>query len=96
MQVRILSGIYNIVTNMSSLSPDFGNWRPNILIIMTLLGVAVGFSWLGVHTPDKWMSATALYILGSELQFLTKLGFVINIAFPVISFQLCWTFWVAA
>ena len=51
---------------MSFLSLDFGNWRPNILIVMTFLGVAVGFSWLGVHTPDKWMFAVALYILGSE------------------------------
>ena len=51
---------------MSFLSLDFGNWRPNILIVMTLLGIAVGFSWLGVHTPDKWMSAVALHILGSE------------------------------
>ena len=51
---------------MSFLSSDFGNWRPNILIVMTLIGVAVGFSWLGVYTPDKWMSAVALYILGSE------------------------------
>ena len=50
---------------MSFLSPDFGNWRPNILIVMTLLSIAVGFSWLGVYTPDKWMSAAVLYILGS-------------------------------
>ena len=52
---------------------DFGNWRPNILIVMTLLGVAVGISWLGVYTPDKWMSAAALYILGGKLQPLNQI-----------------------
>lgn len=46
---------------------DFGTWRPNILIVMTLIGVAVGFSWLGVYTPDKWITATAIYIIGCEL-----------------------------
>ena len=65
MQVGILSGICSILPNAI---PDFGSWRPNILIVVTLLGVVVGFSWLGVHTPDKWMSAAVLYILGSELQ----------------------------
>ena len=89
----ILSGICNILTDVI---PDFGNWRPNILIVMTLLGVVVGFSWLDVYTPDKWMSAAVLYILGGELHFLVELGFVITISFAVISFQMCWTFWIAA
>ncbi|KAG8982054.1 hypothetical protein FRC05_000196 [Tulasnella sp. 425] len=57
---------------------DFGTWRPNVLIVMTMIGVAAGFSWLGISTPDKWEAATAIYILG------------------LISFQICWTFWVAA
>lgn len=33
---------------------------------MTLIGVAVGFSWLGVYTPNKWVTATAIYVLGCE------------------------------
>ncbi|KAG8749391.1 hypothetical protein FRC14_001465 [Serendipita sp. 396] len=57
---------------------DFGTWRPNILIVMSFIGIAVGFAWLSVHTEEKWMVASVLYILG------------------LISFQTCWTFWVAA
>ncbi|MCJ1471010.1 hypothetical protein MMC07_009658 [Pseudocyphellaria aurata] len=43
---------------------DFGTWRPNILIVITVIGIAIGFSWLGVHTSDQWQSAAALYIIG--------------------------------
>lgn len=37
---------------------------------MSFVGIAVGFSWLGVYTPDKWVAGSALYILGRELQLL--------------------------
>lgn len=40
------------------------NWRRWILIVLSVIAFAVGFAWLGVHTPDKWQAATALYILG--------------------------------
>ncbi|MCJ1263363.1 hypothetical protein MMC22_003233 [Lobaria immixta] len=43
---------------------DFGTWRPNILIGLTVISIAIGFSWLGVHTADQWKSAAALYIIG--------------------------------
>ena len=45
---------------------DFGTWRPNILIVLTVISIAIGFSWLGVHTADQWKSAAALYIIGCE------------------------------
>lgn len=45
---------------------DFGSWRPNILIAHTLLTFAIGFAWLGVHTPEQWHLAVLLYIAGSE------------------------------
>jgi Vacuole effluxer Atg22 like len=46
---------------------DFGTWRPSILIVLTVIGVAVGFAWLGVHTPDKWQYGAGLYIVGRLL-----------------------------
>lgn len=43
---------------------DFGSFRPNILIVLSIIAYAIGFAWLGVHTADKWQAGTALYILG--------------------------------
>ncbi|KAL1987314.1 hypothetical protein VTN96DRAFT_4342 [Rasamsonia emersonii] len=43
---------------------DFGQWRPNILIVLSIVAYAIGFAWLGVHTADKWPAAVALYIVG--------------------------------
>ena len=43
---------------------DFGTWRPNILIFLSIIAYAIGFGWLGVHTQDKWQAATGLYIVG--------------------------------
>ena len=45
---------------------DFGPWRPNILIVQSLTAIAIGFGWLGVHTPEKWMVGTVMYIIGRE------------------------------
>ena len=45
---------------------DFGNWRPWILIVQSVIGIAIGFGWLGVCTQDKWVCAAALYIVGSQ------------------------------
>ncbi|KAI9796990.1 MAG: hypothetical protein M1835_002513 [Candelina submexicana] len=43
---------------------DFGQWRPNILIVLSILAFGIGFGWLGVHTPEKWEVATGMYIIG--------------------------------
>lgn len=43
---------------------DFGSWRPNILIALSLVAWAIGFAWLGVHDASKWEAATGLYIVG--------------------------------
>jgi MFS-type transporter involved in bile tolerance (Atg22 family) len=43
---------------------DFGTFRPIILIALSIVAYAVGFGWLGVHTPDKWHAAVAFYIIG--------------------------------
>ncbi|CAF9918060.1 MAG: hypothetical protein ALECFALPRED_000512 [Alectoria fallacina] len=43
---------------------DFGTWRPWILIVQTAFAIAIGFGWLGVHTPDKWEYGAGLYIVG--------------------------------
>ena len=43
---------------------DFGNWRPNILIALSIAAWAIGFGWLGVHTYDKWQVGVGLYIVG--------------------------------
>ncbi|KAH0832897.1 MFS general substrate transporter [Lanmaoa asiatica] len=47
---------------------DYGQWRPNITIIFTLVAVAVSFAWLGVEDPSKWQAGVVLYILGCEFQ----------------------------
>ncbi|KAH8700758.1 autophagy protein [Talaromyces proteolyticus] len=43
---------------------DIGNWRPNILIVLSIIAYALGFAWLGVHTEDKWHIGAGLYIVG--------------------------------
>ncbi|KAK5170722.1 hypothetical protein LTR04_004455 [Oleoguttula sp. CCFEE 6159] len=43
---------------------DFGTWRPNILIVLSVVAFAVGFAWLGVHTEEKWRVGLGLYIVG--------------------------------
>ena len=45
---------------------DFGTWRPNILIGLTVVMIAVSFAWLGVHSLNEWETGAALYILGRE------------------------------
>lgn len=43
---------------------DYGTWRPHITTGFTILAWGVRFGWLGVETPEKWQTGTALYILG--------------------------------
>ncbi|KAI6042904.1 MFS general substrate transporter [Pisolithus marmoratus] len=43
---------------------DYGQWRPYITIIFTLLAVAVSFAWIGVEDPSKWHIGVILYVLG--------------------------------
>lgn len=43
---------------------DFGTLRSKILIGLSIIAYAIGFGWLGVHTPDKWQIGTGLYIVG--------------------------------
>ncbi|KAL4783654.1 autophagy-related protein 22-like protein [Aspergillus varians] len=43
---------------------DFGTWRPNILIGLSIIAYGIGFGWLGVHDPEKWHVAVGLYMVG--------------------------------
>lgn len=43
---------------------DFGTFRPNILIIESLIAWGIGFGWLGVHTQDQWQTGLGLYMVG--------------------------------
>ncbi|KIV82100.1 hypothetical protein, variant [Exophiala sideris] len=43
---------------------DYGRWRPWILVFWSIVAFAIGFGWLGVHTEDKWPTATGLYMVG--------------------------------
>ncbi|KAL4064455.1 autophagy-related protein 22-like protein [Scleroderma citrinum] len=43
---------------------DYGEWRPNITILFTLIAVGVSFAWLGVEDPSKWQTGVILYVLG--------------------------------
>lgn len=43
---------------------DYGRWRPYILVFWSIVAFALGFGWLGVHTQDKWPTATGLYMVG--------------------------------
>ena len=43
---------------------DFGTWRPNILIGLSLCAFGIGFGWLGVHTESDWHVGVGLYIVG--------------------------------
>ncbi|KAH8691758.1 autophagy-related protein 22-like protein [Phaeosphaeriaceae sp. PMI808] len=43
---------------------DFGTWRPNILIGLSIVAFGIGFGWLGVHTEEDWQIGAGLYIVG--------------------------------
>jgi MFS-type transporter involved in bile tolerance (Atg22 family) len=43
---------------------DFGAWRPNILIVLSIIAFGLGFGWLGVHDAEKWRVGAGLYIVG--------------------------------
>ncbi|KAL9529753.1 Autophagy-related protein [Sphaerulina musiva] len=43
---------------------DFGTFRPNILIVLSLIAWGIGFGWLGVHTVDDWQIGLGLYVVG--------------------------------
>lgn len=43
---------------------DFGTFRPNILIVLSLIAWGIGFGWLGVHTEAEWQIGLGLYIIG--------------------------------
>lgn len=62
---------------------DFGNWRPNILIALSIIAYAIGFAWLGVHTEDKWHIGVGLYIVGL-IAYQTTLTFW-TAAFPSLA-----------
>ncbi|KAF7125883.1 hypothetical protein CNMCM5793_002242 [Aspergillus hiratsukae] len=62
---------------------DFGTWRPNILIVLSVLAYAIGFAWLGVHTQEKWHVAVGLYIVGL-IAYQTTLTFW-TAAFPSLA-----------
>jgi F0F1-type ATP synthase assembly protein I len=62
---------------------DFGTWRPNILIVLSIIAYAIGFGWLGVHTQEKWHIAVGLYIVGL-IAYQTTLTFW-TAAFPSLA-----------
>jgi MFS-type transporter involved in bile tolerance (Atg22 family) len=62
---------------------DFGYWRPNILIGLSIIAYAIGFGWLGVHTSDKWHVAVGLYMVGL-IAYQTTLTFW-TAAFPSLA-----------
>lgn len=43
---------------------DFGTFRPNILIALSLVAFGIGFGWLGVHDEAQWKTGLGLYIVG--------------------------------
>ena len=43
---------------------DFGTFRPNILIVLSLIAFGLGFGWLGVHHQEQWRTGLGLYIIG--------------------------------
>ncbi|KAK2766240.1 hypothetical protein FQN54_007756 [Arachnomyces sp. PD_36] len=62
---------------------DFGSWRPNILIVLSIIAYAIGFGWLGVHTEEKWHIGVGLYIVGL-IAYQTTLTFW-TAAFPSLA-----------
>ncbi|KAJ6002582.1 hypothetical protein N7451_005129 [Penicillium sp. IBT 35674x] len=62
---------------------DIGNWRPNILIVLSIIAYAIGFAWLGVHTKEKWEIGVGLYIVGL-IAYQTTLTFW-TAAFPSLA-----------
>ena len=65
------------------MSVDFGNSRPNILIVLSIVAFGIGFGWMGVHTADKWRVAAGMYIVGL-IAYQTTLTFW-TAAFPSLA-----------
>ena len=55
---------------------DFGTWRSSILIVQSVIAIAIGFAWLGVHEPSKWEYGAALYIIGCQSNILKSENFL--------------------
>ncbi|KAJ5728702.1 uncharacterized protein N7483_003210 [Penicillium malachiteum] len=62
---------------------DFGHWRPNILIGLSIVAWAIGFGWLGVHSWEEWKVGVGLYIVGL-IAYQTTLTFW-TAAFPALA-----------
>ena len=62
---------------------DFGTWRPNILIVLSIFAYSIGFGWLGVHESADWRIGVGLYIVGL-IAYQTTLTFW-TAAFPVLA-----------
>ncbi len=56
-----------VVLMLELIRVDFGTWRPNILIVLSLVAWGIGFGWLGVHDASKWEVATGMYIVGRKI-----------------------------
>jgi len=72
---------------------DFGTWRPTILIGLSIVAYAIGFAWLGVHTPGK-TSGSSIRGKASNCgidKWLTGLGLYVV---GLIAYQTTLTFWV--
>lgn len=43
---------------------DYGNWRPLICIVSSVISWGIGFAWLAVKDGSFWNTAAALFIVG--------------------------------
>ena len=67
------------------------------MIVQTLIGVAIGFAWLGVHTVEKWEYAAGLYIVGCKsLVIAMTRKFLSHSFLVVITFQTSYGYFLAA
>ena len=62
---------------------DFGSWRSSILIVQSLIGIAIGFAWLGVYSAEQWKTAIDLHVFGL-IAFQTSIAYFFA-AFPALA-----------
>ena len=67
---------------MGSLA-DYGNWRPTVLIVQSIIGIVVGLAWIGLTNPENWHLGVLTYIVGL-VAFQTSIAYYYA-AFPILA-----------
>lgn len=61
----ILFAVQLVVLLLIGPYADYGRWRPWLLIIWTVIGIAASLAFFGLIKPSDWALASGFYVLGN-------------------------------